>query len=251
MFPGEEKVGSIKVQHKSHIPKVTFIAAVSRPDESRNFDGKIGIWRVCVLKEAQRTTARRTKGEEYEYDVTIDHVWHQNWYTETLLPTIKQKMTWLRHEDVTVQEDGATPHTGHDTPSKLNATGREGGWNIKLVTQPAQSPDLNVNDLGFFASLESVVWKEGYESVDEMVAGIPAMFVEYDTKTLERVYQSRFKRYYQVHRVRGGNDFEVEHMGIAQRQKRGELVMVVKIDREAFNAALACWVNAEEDDEHE
>ena len=97
--------------------------------------------------------------------------------------------------------------------------------------QAAQSPDLNVNDLGFFASLESVVWKEGYESVDEMVAGIPAMFVEYDTKTLERVYQSRFKRYYQVHRVRGGNDFEVEHMGIAQRQNRSELVTVAKIDR--------------------
>ena len=109
MFPGEEKVGSIKVQHKYHIPKFMSIAAVSRPDESRNFAGMIGIWRVCVLKEAQFTTARRTKGEGYEYDMTIDHVWYENWYTETLLPTVKQKMPWLRHEDVTVQQDGATP----------------------------------------------------------------------------------------------------------------------------------------------
>ncbi|CAM9347477.1 unnamed protein product [Choristocarpus tenellus] len=29
MFPGEDKVGSTKVQHKSHIPKVMFISTVS------------------------------------------------------------------------------------------------------------------------------------------------------------------------------------------------------------------------------
>jgi hypothetical protein len=27
---------------------------------------------------------------------------------------------------------------------------------VKLYTQPAQSPDLNVNDLAFFASLQSM-----------------------------------------------------------------------------------------------
>ena len=32
------------------------------------------------------------------------------------------------------------------------------GIQPELVTEPAQSPDLNVNDLGFFASLKSRVW---------------------------------------------------------------------------------------------
>lgn len=57
VFPGEEKVGSTKVQRKSGIPKVMSISALSRPDRSHNFDVIVGIWRVCV-----------SKGEEYEFD---------------------------------------------------------------------------------------------------------------------------------------------------------------------------------------
>lgn len=43
MFPGEEKVDSVKVQYKRHVPKVMFTSAVSRSDPSRDFDGEIGI----------------------------------------------------------------------------------------------------------------------------------------------------------------------------------------------------------------
>ncbi|CAM9462542.1 unnamed protein product, partial [Choristocarpus tenellus] len=66
MFIGEDKVGSTKVQHTSRIPKVMFISAVLHPDPSHDFDGKIGIWQVCVAKEVQWTTVRHTKVEEYE-----------------------------------------------------------------------------------------------------------------------------------------------------------------------------------------
>ena len=127
MFPGEEKVGSIKVQHKSHIPKVMFICAVSRPDPSRDFDGKIGIWRVCVIKEAQRSTARHKKGEEYAVDVTIDSEYYQEWYEHELLPAIKEKMPWLKSGGVVVQQDGASPETGKGTEEKLNRVGKEEG----------------------------------------------------------------------------------------------------------------------------
>ena len=34
----------------------------------------------------------------------------------------------------------------------------ERGWSVELVTQPAQSPDLYISDLGIFASLKSRVW---------------------------------------------------------------------------------------------
>lgn len=54
--------------------------------------------------------------EKHECDVTIDYMWYQNRYTETLLPTIKQKMPRLQDEDIIVQQDGAIPQTGHDTP---------------------------------------------------------------------------------------------------------------------------------------
>lgn len=81
--------------------------------------------------EAQRIMAWLTKGKEYGCDVTIDHRWYQNWYAEAPLPTIERKMPWLQEED-------ATPPTLVTTlPIKLNSAGREGGWDIKVVMQPA------------------------------------------------------------------------------------------------------------------
>ena len=92
------------------------IVANARPDPTHNFDGKIGIWRICVMKTAQRSSKRRKEGDEYEFDCTIDVEWYKDWYIEKLLPAIKTKMPWLRSKRVVVQQDGVTPHAGKDNP---------------------------------------------------------------------------------------------------------------------------------------
>lgn len=78
MFPGDETVAFTKVQHKTHIPKVVFMCAVSRPGPSREFDSKIGIWRVCHMKEEERTKARHQKWgwstRRARVDFTVDSV---------------------------------------------------------------------------------------------------------------------------------------------------------------------------------
>lgn len=70
--------------------------------------------------------------------------------------------------------------------------------------------------------------------IDEMVKGIRAMFAEYDSEVIERVSQSLFKMHNQVQRARDGNDFEVEHMGVAQWQTRMKLTTAV-ISTERFS----------------
>ena len=69
---------------------------------------------------------------------------------------------------------------------------------VELVTQPAQSPDLHVNDLGFFASLKSRVWRMNASSIDELGETIFQQYEEYDSANLERVWQSLFKVYNQT-----------------------------------------------------
>ncbi|CAM9504379.1 unnamed protein product, partial [Laminaria digitata] len=64
IFPGETISGSPRVQHKSPLPKIMVIVANARPDPSHNFDGEIGIWRICILKTAERSSKRRKRGEE-------------------------------------------------------------------------------------------------------------------------------------------------------------------------------------------
>lgn len=68
---------------------------------------------------------------------------------------IKDNMLWLESRRGTIQRDSASPRTGKGTEEKLNGAGREGEWDIKLVTQPAQLLDLNINNIGFLAFLKS------------------------------------------------------------------------------------------------
>ena len=108
------------------------------------------------------------------------------------------------------------------------------------MTQPAQSPDFNVNGLGFFASLKSRVWGMNACSVEELES-IFEQYEAYDAATLERVWQSLFKVYDRTLRNMGDNDFSVEHTGVSKRQRAGTFEKVVKYDKEAFDKAWA-WM---------
>lgn len=57
-FPGK-KVGSVKVQHDSHIPKAMLIGIFSCPHYTSRFEGRAGIRRIYAIKSVQKTTARR------------------------------------------------------------------------------------------------------------------------------------------------------------------------------------------------
>lgn len=46
-----------------------------------------------------------------------------------------------------------------------------------------------MNGPGLFPSLNSKIWKEGYELVHGMVVDVPVMVADYDNVTLERLWQ--------------------------------------------------------------
>ena len=59
---------------------------------------------------------------------------------------------------VRIQQDGAKSHIEEDDKEWPQAVEE---MNVKLCTQTAQSPDLNINDLAFFTSLTSLKKEEG------------------------------------------------------------------------------------------
>ena len=79
-------------------------------------------------------------------------------------------MPWMRYKELVVQQDGARSHTGKGNVEALNKAGNDQNWSIKLITQPAQSPDLNINDLGFFRSLKTRVLETRFSTVEEMIS---------------------------------------------------------------------------------
>ena len=72
-----------------------------------------------------------------------------------------------------------------------------------------------------------MVERKGFGTVKEMVDGVEWLFEVGDKETLERERQGLFKRYNRVLRAMGGSDFEVEHTGTKQRQKKGKLQSMV------------------------
>ena len=71
---------------------------------------------------------------------------------------IRQKMWWFGRrsgepeagQPTWYQHDRARPHTAKSNEKNWARHGAQKGFDIRVVTQPAQSPDLNANDLAFF-----------------------------------------------------------------------------------------------------
>ena len=85
--------------------------------------------------------------------------------TTLVFPAIVEKFKHMRVREVTMQQDGARCHTqkkkdGFEAMTqKLNAAGAKLRPRIKVVTQPAQSPDVNICDLAFFRALACALRK--------------------------------------------------------------------------------------------
>ena len=119
---------------------------------------------------------------------------------------------------------------------------------VELKTQPSQSPDLNVDDMGVLASLKSRVCRANAISVDELAKSMFDLYEENDGDTLERGWQNLLKVNNQTLRKLGDKDFRVEHVGVKAWQRAGMLERVVKNDAEAFSAAWDCLASSDGED---
>ncbi|CAM9949908.1 unnamed protein product [Discosporangium mesarthrocarpum] len=74
----------------------------------------------------------------------------------------------------------------------MEAIQAKAGDSIILETEPANSPDLNVNDLGFFHSIQQLKQDVRVSSPEDLVEAKIEAFDVYPRETLERVWQSLF-----------------------------------------------------------
>jgi hypothetical protein len=60
--------------------------------------------------------------------------------------------------------------------------------NITLVTQPPNSPNTNVLDLGYFNAIQSLQHRKHTTTVPELVKAVEDSFKELDKQTLNKVF---------------------------------------------------------------
>ena len=163
--------------------KVMFMAAVARPryDPAKKayFDGKIGIWPFVQRDLAKNHSKNRPKGTMVTKPVeNINHAQFQKMLVENVLPAVRQKMPrGCRRHPIFVQQDNARPH-GSAPDSALQAELGRDGWQVRIRFQPPNSPDLNVLDLGYFNSIQSLQHQAAPTNIDEPIGAVEKSFDE-------------------------------------------------------------------------
>jgi hypothetical protein len=216
---GEEEP-YVTAKSKRFIPKVMFLSATARP--RGDFDGKLGLWPFVTQEAAKRNSVNRPRGTIVTKCMEVDRdTTYRNFIIEKLLPAIDQK--WPdRNSLIKIQQDNAKPHIAPDDETFKRAV-LTLGLNIELTQQPANSPDTNVNDLGFFASIQSLQYTKVPKNVDELIAAVQEAYEDYPSSKLNKVFLTLQTCMIEILRSRGSNRYKIPHFKKQQLERAGLL----------------------------
>jgi hypothetical protein len=158
---------------KNNIPKLMFLCVTARPRFENGvctFDGKIGCFPLVTYERAKRSSINRQAGTlEVKPITSVTRGVIREFMIDKVLPAIRAK--WPR-EDVNnpiyIQQDNAPSHLELDDPLFCQAA-KQGGFDIRLICQPPNSPDFNILDLGFFRAIQSIQYKKVAKTVEHLI----------------------------------------------------------------------------------
>lgn len=187
----------------------------------------------------------RRKGTMITYPRSVDSKYYLelmrgDGIEQGIIDAIKEKFFFKRSRSITIQHDGAKPHNGNGNEAVINALGCSDGWKIKVKTQPAQSPDLNILDLGFFYSLKNRAQKlkRQVKNIDQLIENIKECYDNYDRKTLDKIWGSQYAVYNEILKCNGDNQYKLPHSGVNKRSQRYSTSVEVKFNCDIFNSAM-------------
>lgn len=230
-------------RHKSHITKVLFLSAVARPRFNHTtrqwFDGLIGIYPAGYIGAYQRRTKHHNVGDPKWVDVSITKDVYRKMLVEKVLPDILAK--WPDSNPILLQQDGAPAHINDDDEvfkQKVLELFSDAGA-VRLYTQPAQSPDLNINDLGFFASLQSKYYMHSPKDALELIEMIEGTFQSYPLTTLNRIWLTLQGCMNEILDNQGDNKYKIPHMNKDRLERTNSLPVSIKATESARHYSMA------------
>jgi hypothetical protein len=227
-----------------------FLCAQASPHHvastNSHWDGKIGIWPVGEWKPAQRSSANRPAGTLVWHKHTVDNHKYRELMVDNVLPAIMAKWPEAEFNNpsfrIGIQQDGAKAHINPEEELwglALDATGMLG--KIYLYTQPANSPDTNLNDLGFFAALQAMYYRSAPRNAGEIITMVENAFEEFESNKINRIWITYMSCLNEIIDNDGGNDYKIPHMNKRKLEREDRLPRVLSVSENA-----ADWL---EDDE--
>lgn len=160
---------------------------------------------------------------------------------EQILPAIKLK--WPDHlsKCIKIQQDNARPHI-MDNDVDFRAAASTHGFDIRLVQQPPNSPDTNVNDLGWFRAIQSLQTETASYNVDQLMSVVHISFEELSPQTLNNVFLSLQCCMVEILKVRGQNCYKIPHMKKGTLIRQGNLPTNLEVDEELVRDCIEYMV---------
>ena len=221
------------VKHKSHLQKIMFIAAVARPrfqDGHCTFDGKIGIWPFLEEVPAKKASKNRPKGTLELKPVNISKSIYRDMMINNILPAIRERWPDGNTYAIEIQQDNARPHIDtHDEVFLAEAS--KFGFKIKMTCQPAQSPDMNVCDLGFFRSIQSKQHQNASNTMEELRDAVIKAYWEMPPYYLNKVWLSLQQCMIETLKCDGNNSYKLPHISKDKLFREGNLPLTLSFDR--------------------
>ncbi|XP_021745354.1 uncharacterized protein LOC110711282 [Chenopodium quinoa] len=156
---------------------------------------------------------------------------------EHVIPAIKGKWHHSLAKNVYIQWDNARPHQIPGDPEFQEACTSD-GFNIQMVFQPAQSPDLNVLDLGLFTSIQSIQYQSFPTNLDEMIEKVNDAYDQFDPKVNMNTWITLQQCMVEIMKKNGGNNYPPPHMGKNRLEIQGNLPEQIEVNREIIQQVV-------------
>ncbi|XP_074356479.1 uncharacterized protein LOC141696200 [Apium graveolens] len=204
-----------------------FMSDVGRPrfkkDGNCIFDGKIGIFPFTKEEASVYLSKNRAKGVmELKSIENINKVVVKQCIIEKILPAIKDKWSQENNKHIIIQQDNVRPHINDDDIEFMDAA-KSDGFNIILTNQPANSPDLNINDIGFFRIIQGLQHEKALKTVGELVDAVNEAYKEVEPSTLNYVWLSLQNCMTDILKNDGNNNYKLPHIGKKRLERLGQL----------------------------
>ncbi|XP_057546083.1 uncharacterized protein LOC130825070 [Amaranthus tricolor] len=180
---------------------------------------------------AKRSSKNRRRGELESkpiQSITKEHM--RAMLITNVIPTIRAKWPSMLSKDIIIQQDNAKPHIApYDKEFVDEAT--KDGFNIQLVQQPPNSPDMNVLNLGFFRSIQALQFQKAAYNVRQLLRAVNLAFENLNPQSLRFVFITLQACMIEVMKRKGGFDYHIPHMNKTKQARDRTLPDYLSVDK--------------------
>ena len=154
-------------------------------------------------------------------------------------PSSSRKTIYLQH-------DNAKPHAS-TWDATIESVCQSHGWDIQIVSQPPNSPDCNVLDLGFFRSLQTLQLKRNSRCIDDVIAATLSAWCYVKWETLNCNFITLQCCLQEIIRSHGENDYKVPHINKCNLSRTGCLPDSIACDTALFDSGCSLLASCDFD----